>query len=157
MDDGHDSGRICFKVLAVTGDGTRPSRSREVFPVQPDEPVRARLLIRHAATAAALTRLACVDYPRLPIGGLRRPAVNPGAGREPLPQALPVVPGIMNARKTYHAEVTRDGGFWSVRVPEIARTTQARTPAEIEPMARDLISVMEDVPAARSGWRSAAT
>lgn len=49
--------------------------------------------------------------------------------------------------RTYRAEVTRDGEFWSVRVPEIGRTTQARTPGEIEPMARDLIAVMEDIPA----------
>ena len=55
------------------------------------------------------------------------------------------------ARKTYRAEVARDGGFWSVRVPEIGRTTQARTLAEIEPMARDLIAVMEDVPAGSFG------
>lgn len=49
--------------------------------------------------------------------------------------------------RTYRAEVTRDGKYWSVRVPEIGRTTQARTPGEIEPMARDLIAVMEEVPA----------
>ena len=49
--------------------------------------------------------------------------------------------------RTFHAEAARDGEFWSVRVPEIGRTTQARTPAEIEPMARDLIAIMEDVPA----------
>jgi hypothetical protein len=47
----------------------------------------------------------------------------------------------------YHAEVARDGEFWSVRVPEIARTTQARTLAEAEPMARDLIAIMDGIPA----------
>jgi hypothetical protein len=31
--------------------------------------------------------------------------------------------------------------------PEVQRTTQARTLREVEPMARDLIAIMEDVPA----------
>ena len=51
------------------------------------------------------------------------------------------------AQKTYRAEVDRDGKFWRIRVPEIQRTTQARSEAGIEPMARDLISIMEDIPA----------
>lgn len=62
-------------------------------------------------------------------------------------EGFPVQPDERTSRKTYRAEVTADGEFWSVRVPEIARTTQARTPAEIEPMARDLIAIMEDIPA----------
>ncbi len=49
--------------------------------------------------------------------------------------------------KTYHAEVDRDGRVWRVRVPEVSRTTQARTLREAEPMARDLIAIMEDIPA----------
>lgn len=53
----------------------------------------------------------------------------------------------MAAVKTYHAEVDRDGKVWRVRVPEVARTTQARALREVESMARDLIAVMEDVPA----------
>jgi hypothetical protein len=48
--------------------------------------------------------------------------------------------------KTYHAEVDRDGKFWRVRVPEVARTTQARTLREVEAMARDLIAIMDEVP-----------
>lgn len=48
--------------------------------------------------------------------------------------------------KTYHAEVDRDGSFWRVRVPGVARTTQARTLREVEPMARDLIAIMDDIP-----------
>jgi hypothetical protein len=48
--------------------------------------------------------------------------------------------------KIYHAEVDRDGKVWRVRVPEVDRTTQARSLREVEPMARDLISIMEDVP-----------
>jgi hypothetical protein len=48
---------------------------------------------------------------------------------------------------TYHAEVDRDGSVWRIRVPEVRRTTQARTLREVEPMARDLIAIMEDVPA----------
>lgn len=49
--------------------------------------------------------------------------------------------------RTYHAEVDRDGSFWRVRVPEVERTTQARTLREVEPMARHLIVIMDDVPA----------
>ncbi|HEY3559677.1 MAG TPA: hypothetical protein VGL05_19545 [Kribbella sp.] len=47
----------------------------------------------------------------------------------------------------YTAQVERDGKFWLIRVPEVDRATQARHVREIESMARDLISVMEDVPA----------
>ena len=49
--------------------------------------------------------------------------------------------------RTYHAEVHRDGKVWRVRVPEVARTTQARTLREVESMARDLIAIMDNIPA----------
>lgn len=49
--------------------------------------------------------------------------------------------------RTYHAEVDRDGKVWRIRVPEVARTTQARTLREVEPMARDLIAIMDNIPA----------
>ena len=49
--------------------------------------------------------------------------------------------------RTYHAEVERDGKVWRIRVPEVDRTTQARTLREVEPMARDLIAIMDDIPA----------
>lgn len=45
----------------------------------------------------------------------------------------------------YTANVTRDGRFWLIGVPEIDRHTQARNLAEIEPMARDLIAIMEEI------------
>jgi len=48
--------------------------------------------------------------------------------------------------KTYRANLTRDGRYWNVRVPEVKRSTQARNLAEAEAMARDLIAIMEDVP-----------
>jgi hypothetical protein len=48
--------------------------------------------------------------------------------------------------KTYHANVERDGTVWRVRVPEVERTTQARSLREVEPMARDLIAIMDDIP-----------
>lgn len=47
---------------------------------------------------------------------------------------------------TYHAQAVPDGEYWSVRVPRLDRTTQARTLAELEPMTRDLIATMENVP-----------
>lgn len=44
--------------------------------------------------------------------------------------------------QTYTAEAHRDGKFWSIYIPEIDRHTQARRYAEIEPMARDLITTL---------------
>jgi hypothetical protein len=55
--------------------------------------------------------------------------------------------GLVAELKTYHAEVDRDGKVWRVRVPEVARTTQARTLREAESMARDLVAIMDDIPA----------
>jgi DNA-directed RNA polymerase specialized sigma24 family protein len=45
--------------------------------------------------------------------------------------------------KTYHAEVTRDGKFWLIRVREINRSTQALRYKDVPTMANDLIEVME--------------
>ena len=47
--------------------------------------------------------------------------------------------------KTYHAEVTRDGKFWLIRVHEIDRSTQALRYKDVEAMASDLIEIMEDL------------
>jgi len=55
--------------------------------------------------------------------------------------------GLVAELKTYHAEVDRDGKVWRVRVPAVARATQARTLREAESMARDLIAIMDDIPA----------
>lgn len=47
---------------------------------------------------------------------------------------------------SYTARATRgDDGFWLVHVPEIGHYTQARTVAEIETMARDLVAVCGDL------------
>ncbi|MBM9469504.1 hypothetical protein [Nakamurella leprariae] len=43
----------------------------------------------------------------------------------------------------YHAQVQRDGKYWSVWVPEVERVTQARSLREVEPMVRDLVVVMD--------------
>jgi hypothetical protein len=48
--------------------------------------------------------------------------------------------------RTYHADVSRDGKFWHIRVPEVSRSTQARHLREADAMTRDLIAIMEDVP-----------
>ena len=48
--------------------------------------------------------------------------------------------------KTYRAEIERDGRFWRVRVPDIDRSTQARSLSEAEAMVRDLVGIMTDVP-----------
>lgn len=43
-------------------------------------------------------------------------------------------------RKTYTYDVTRDGRFWLMNVPELDQLTQARYLGEIELMVRDLIA-----------------
>ena len=42
----------------------------------------------------------------------------------------------------YTAQVTRDGRFWLVHVPEVDRHTQARHLREVDIMARDLVAVI---------------
>lgn len=44
----------------------------------------------------------------------------------------------------YHAQVSRDGKYWLVHVPEIGKYTQARNLGEVDAMARDLIAIMTD-------------
>jgi hypothetical protein len=46
----------------------------------------------------------------------------------------------------YHVRVERGEKYWLLHVAEIDRWTQARNLREVEPMARDLIAIMEDVP-----------
>ena len=53
----------------------------------------------------------------------------------------------MVAMSAYHVRVERDEKHWMLYVPEIDRVTQARNLREVEPMARDLIAVMDDIPA----------
>lgn len=55
--------------------------------------------------------------------------------------------GLVAQVKTYRVDVERDGRFWYIRVPDVERSTQARTLREVEPMARDLIAIMDEVPA----------
>lgn len=49
--------------------------------------------------------------------------------------------------KLYQVEVTRDGRWWMVNVPEIHQVTQARRVGEIEDMARSLIAISTEQPA----------
>lgn len=44
--------------------------------------------------------------------------------------------------KTFHAEVSRDGKFWLIRIPEIGRSTQALRYRDVRPMAAELIEIM---------------
>jgi hypothetical protein len=48
---------------------------------------------------------------------------------------------------THHltATVTREGRWWMIHVPELDKTTQARTLAEATFMARDLVAAILDV------------
>ena len=51
------------------------------------------------------------------------------------------------SRKTYTYNVTRDGRFWLIHVPELDRYTQARNLRELDDMVVDLISLVTDQPA----------
>lgn len=46
----------------------------------------------------------------------------------------------------YDSEVTRDGRWWMVHIPELDGLTQARFPGEVELMAREWIAVTTDIP-----------
>ncbi len=46
----------------------------------------------------------------------------------------------------YKVEVTREGRWWMINVPEIDQLTQARRISEIVPMAESLIAVSTDQP-----------
>ena len=48
---------------------------------------------------------------------------------------------------TYHVRVERDEKHWMLYVPEIDRVTQARNLREVDSMARDLIAIMDEIPA----------
>jgi DNA-directed RNA polymerase specialized sigma subunit len=52
---------------------------------------------------------------------------------------------MVEEMKTYHADVTRDGKFWLIRVREIDRSTQALRYKDVAAMASDLIEIMEDL------------
>jgi uncharacterized protein YggE len=48
--------------------------------------------------------------------------------------------------REYKVEVTREGRWWMINVPEIDQLTQARRITEIVPMAESLIAVSTDRP-----------
>ena len=47
---------------------------------------------------------------------------------------------------SFDIDVTRDGGWWMVHIPELGGLTQARFPREVEPMAREYIAVSTGTP-----------
>ena len=53
----------------------------------------------------------------------------------------------MTERKTYLVTAEREPEWWYVRIAEIGHSTQAKRLSGVEPMARDLIAFVEDVPA----------
>ncbi|ORW11083.1 hypothetical protein AWC14_19395 [Mycobacterium kyorinense] len=46
----------------------------------------------------------------------------------------------------FTAVATRGDRYWLVHVPELDQYTQARNLAEVEPMARDLIALLKEIP-----------
>lgn len=59
---------------------------------------------------------------------------------------MPIQKGLVEM-STYTAEVSRGERYWVVYVREVDRVTQARNLAEVQPMARDLIAIMDGVDA----------
>ncbi|MDQ2708281.1 MAG: hypothetical protein M3Z25_11855 [Actinomycetota bacterium] len=49
--------------------------------------------------------------------------------------------------KIYTVHAQRSDKYWALYIPEVDRHTQARNLAEIEPIARDMISITEGVDA----------
>lgn len=49
-------------------------------------------------------------------------------------------------KREYKVEVTREGRWWMIYVPEIDQLTQARRVAEIVPQAESLIAISTDQP-----------
>ena len=43
--------------------------------------------------------------------------------------------------RSFDIDVTRDGGWWAVHIPELGGLAQARYPSEVVPMAREYIAV----------------
>ncbi|MCV6992158.1 hypothetical protein H7I87_18315 [Mycobacterium timonense] len=46
----------------------------------------------------------------------------------------------------FTAVATRGDRYWLVHIPELDQYTQARNLAEVEPMARDLIALLNEIP-----------
>jgi hypothetical protein len=44
--------------------------------------------------------------------------------------------------KTYYAEVSRDGKFWLIRIPELERSTQAVRYRDVRAVAGELVEIM---------------
>jgi hypothetical protein len=51
-----------------------------------------------------------------------------------------------HTKHVYDVEVTREGRWWMIRIPELDGLTQARWPGEIRRMARSYIAVSTDQP-----------
>lgn len=56
------------------------------------------------------------------------------------------------AKHTFRAWVNREGNYWIIRIPMLADddgmggVTQARTRAEVEKMAKELVAITYDIP-----------
>lgn len=54
--------------------------------------------------------------------------------------------GVVALTTAFTAVATRGDRYWLVHVPELDQYTQARNLAEVEPMARDLIALLKEIP-----------
>jgi hypothetical protein len=48
-------------------------------------------------------------------------------------------------REQFTATAHREGDWWVIEIPGLGQTTQARTAADIDVMARELIAIMRNV------------
>lgn len=53
---------------------------------------------------------------------------------------------------SFDIDVTRDGGWWMVHIPELGGRTQAFYPREVEPMAREYIAMTTGTPIDPGGY-----
>ncbi|MGE5693937.1 MAG: hypothetical protein ACM4D3_01485 [Candidatus Sericytochromatia bacterium] len=56
---------------------------------------------------------------------------------------------------SFNIDVTRDGGWWMVHIPELGARKRARYPGEVELMAREYIAISTATPIDRVAinWR----
>ncbi|EUA17376.1 hypothetical protein I552_0577 [Mycobacterium xenopi 3993] len=54
--------------------------------------------------------------------------------------------GVVALTTAFTAVATRGDRYWLVHIPELDQYTQARNLAEVEPMARDLIALLNEIP-----------
>jgi len=113
-----------------------------------DAPDAGTVFVGPDAAAARLDALLAGPGAAEQVAAIRaRMAAADDAAAEDVNDATePRTGGERVTRKTYTYNVSRDGKFWLINVPELDAMTQARYLGEIELMTRDLISIWIEQP-----------